>query len=57
MFYSGSYHYGFWEADPKKWERCKRQAFSEMIASGWKPYARKFEDVMKKKALKLWRKK
>lgn len=51
----GGYWYGFWEADPRKWERCRKQATATMIAAGWKPYARKFSAVMHRKALKLWR--
>lgn len=47
--------YGFCDSDPRRWERCLRQATREMVAAGWKTYARKFDEVMKRKAMKLWR--
>ena len=45
---------GFWEADPKKWERCLFQAQTEMIAEGWETHSRKFLMVQYKRAKKLW---
>lgn len=44
----------FWEVDPRRWERCRRRATADMVASGWKTYARKFDEVMNHKARKLW---
>jgi len=50
----GGYYYGFWEADPRRWERCRATAAAQMIADGWNKYARKFGAVQTKRALKLW---
>ena len=50
----GGYYYGFWEANPKLWEKCKKSATAQMVAEGWKTYAGKFDRVMKKRAMKLW---
>lgn len=44
----------FWEVDPRRWERCKREAGSVMITEGWNPKARKFDEVRKKRAMRLW---
>lgn len=49
-----SYYYGLWEKDPKLWERCKKSATAQMVAEGWKTYARKFDRVMQKRAMELW---
>lgn len=42
------------EVDPQRWRRCKKQATDGMVAAGWKTYARKFDEVMRRKAIKLW---
>ena len=52
---SGGYWYGFWEENPRLWEKCRKDAAAQMIASGWKSYAGKFDQVMRKKAFSLWR--
>lgn len=44
----------FWEVDPRRWERCKREAGSAMITEGWNPKARKFDEVRNKRAMRLW---
>lgn len=51
---SGGGWYGFWEANPRKWERCISAAGAAMIADGWHPQARKFSEVRRKRAYKLW---
>jgi hypothetical protein len=51
---SGGYHYGFWEADPRRWERCRQQAAAQMVAEGWNPHAGKFSQVQMRRARKLW---
>ena len=51
----GSYWYGFWEEDPRLWEKCRKEASAKMVCEGWKTYANKFNRVMVKRAFKLWR--
>ena len=53
---SGGYQY-FWEVDPRRWERCRAEAGQQMIAEGWNPHAGKFDQVRRKRAMKLWNKK
>jgi hypothetical protein len=55
MPYTGGYYYGFWEANPRRWERCRCEAAAAMVAQGWNPKARKFDEVMRRRALQLWR--
>jgi len=50
----GGYYYGFWQADPKLWARCRKLATDQMVSQGWKTYTNKFNQVMRKRALKLW---
>lgn len=52
---SGGYYYGFWEADPPRWLRCRKEAAAAMVAQGWNPKAGKFEEVMRRRAMRLWR--
>lgn len=54
MISTGGYWYGFWEKNPKLWERCKKIVTAQMVAEGWKTYANKFDRVMQKRAKKLW---
>lgn len=44
----------FWEENPKLWEKCKREIAEEMIAAGWSKHARKFGEVQRRKAMKLF---
>lgn len=44
----------FWSSDPRRWERCRQKAGSNMIAEGWNPHASKFEEVRRKRAMRLW---
>lgn len=53
---NGGYYYGFWEADPRRWERCRRDAAMQMLSEGWDAHARKFDAVRDKRAKKLWAK-
>lgn len=50
----GGYYLGFWEANPKRWDRCCRDATAQMLAEGWIRHARKFHDVMTRRARRLW---
>lgn len=50
----GGYEYGFWESNPRLWDKCKREVSNQMIAEGWPPKARKFDSVMRKRARKLF---
>lgn len=50
----GGYYYGFSDANPRLWERCKKTASAQMIAEGWKTYAGTFDMVMQKRARRLW---
>ena len=43
-----------WDDDPRRWERCRRDAAAQMVVDGWSRHARKFTDVMLRRALKLW---
>lgn len=52
MYWCGSYY--FWEANPRLWEECKKNITAQMVADGWKTYAKKFDDVMKKRARRLF---
>jgi len=45
----------FWESDPRRWERCRKEAGAKMIADGWNPKAGKFFEVQFRRAVKLWR--
>lgn len=40
---AGGNYYGFWEADPRRWGRCLKQAGASMVGEGWHPKARKFD--------------
>ena len=44
----------FWEADPRKWAQCLEQAGKSMLAEGWVQGARKFSEVRRKRAMRLW---
>ena len=48
------YQVGFWQADPRKWEKCRQAAAAQMLAEGWNKHARKFSEVQRKRAMKLW---
>lgn len=56
----GSYQCGFWDADPRRWERCVAQATTDLLARGWrKPlrnstYEYKFNRARNRRARKLW---
>ena len=50
----GGYWYGHGDADPRRWERCRREAAAQMVAQGWNPKAGKFGEVQMRRALKLW---
>ncbi len=50
----GGYYYGFWEADPRRWERCRKEAAAQMVAEGWHQRAGKFDEVLRRRARKLW---
>lgn len=49
------YQLGFWEADPRRWARCMEQAAATMLAQGWIRLSRRFGEVQRRRALKLWR--
>jgi hypothetical protein len=51
---NGGYWYGFWESNPRRWEACRRAAAAQMVAEGWNQHARKFHDVMLRRARQLW---
>lgn len=44
----------FWESDPKRWESCRQAAGKQMVSEGWNPKALKFDEVCRRKAMKLW---
>lgn len=50
----GGYQCGFWEADPRRWERCRAKAALQMVADGWNKHSKKFSTVQTKRAIKLW---
>lgn len=50
----GGYHSRFWESDPKRWAKCRQEVEDAMVAEGWNPKARKFNDVRHKRAVRLW---
>lgn len=52
---NSGYYYGFWEADPRRWDRCMAAAEKAMLAQGWNRRAGKFDEVRRRKALQLWR--
>lgn len=52
---TATFWYGFWEADPRRWERCRRDAAATMLAEGWNKHAKKFDEVVRRRAMKLWR--
>ncbi len=43
-----------WEVDLGLWERCREQVAKQMLAQGWTPRARKFNDVRRRRALRLF---
>lgn len=45
---------GPWDVDPRGWERARRSVAREMAAEGWRTYARKYDRVLHRRALKLW---
>jgi hypothetical protein len=51
---NGGYYYGFWEENPRKWARCKAQAAEQMLADGWLIHSKKFLEVQRRKAKKIW---
>ena len=52
---SWSAHYcGFWESNPKLWEKCQNEISNQMIADGWTSHAKKFNSVMRIRARNLF---
>ena len=49
-------YHGNWERDPQKWERCKKVIITEMLSGGWIRKSGKFDEVMTRKANKLYNK-
>src|ERR1035437_1944649 len=39
---------------PRQWEECQRKVAKQMIDAGWNKHARKFDEVLKRKANKLF---
>jgi hypothetical protein len=52
---NGGFYYSFWEEDVRLWERCRQQAAAQMVAEGWNPRAGKFDEVMRRRARRIWR--
>lgn len=52
---NAGYYYGFSDVDPRRWERCRKQAAAHMLAQGWSPKAGKFPEVQRRRALRIWR--
>ena len=50
----GGCYYGFWESNPKLWDKCKREVTNQMVSEGWHPKAGKFDSVMRKRAKRLF---
>lgn len=50
-----NYYIRFSEGDIRRWEVCLRKAESQMLTEGWHPKARKFHEVRRRRALKLWK--
>ena len=48
MVTNRGYQCGFWEADPRRWERCLREASAQMVAQGWPPKAGKFIEAKRR---------
>lgn len=46
--------WGTVEVDHPRWRRCLNQAGAAMQREGWKPYARKFDQVRERRALRLY---
>ena len=44
----------FWERNPRAWAACRREAAAQMMAEGWPPKARKFDEVMMRRARRLF---
>jgi hypothetical protein len=44
----------FWETNPRRWERCLRDAAAAMVAEGWPRKAGKFSAVQLRRARRLW---
>lgn len=42
-------------SDPRRWEMTRKAVAAEMVAAGWHPKAGKFEDVLRRRALKRFR--
>lgn len=51
---TGGHWHGFWESDSRRWEGCRRDAAAQMVAQGWNPHAKKFSEVQKRRAMRLW---
>ena len=49
---SGEYSYG--PADVHRWHRCRQQVAAQMLADGWNRHARKFSEVQKRRAWRLY---
>lgn len=47
-----TYHYS--DLNPHRWLRCRQIAGAAMIKEGWNPHAKKFLDVQRKRATRLW---
>lgn len=41
--------------DPRRWERCKKQAREALIAGGFDRLSKKLDDAVHKRALRLFR--
>lgn len=44
----------FPERDPHKWQRCLNAVKADMLADGWNRHARKFWQVQKHRAMRLY---
>jgi hypothetical protein len=51
--YSG-YWYSEYDSNPRKWERSCLVAKQQMISEGWNPLARKFMEVLRRRARKIY---
>ena len=50
----GGYQFGPWEADPRRWARCRVKARADLIAGGWDRLSKKLDDAVRKRAERLF---
>ena len=41
--------------DPRRWQRCREAARTQLLAEGFDRLSKKLDDAVRRRALRLWR--